>query len=367
MKYSSKMWLAAMSFGVGFSSVAMANGGGPLTITYEDGGRTAVINGLIASDIKAKIKSGVTDRTNPAVTKIVLMQMDGSSDDVENEKAIRLLRSKRIDTEVRANSRIASGAVDMFLSGVNRTVNHGARLGVHSWAGGNTQGSDLIDDRANNQHKSYLDLIAHFDTTSRAGDPDTVSANFYWDSLKAMPGCDVKNLTETQMRRLNVSTNYVGGAGAENALEAAIDQMVVGETEKLCNGIADSYTRRHVIVPEGVASMTIQIAELDEASGDAELYVSDNGQPATSQNNVCDGSREGNSDRCVIANPSAGRYDIGLQAGNDEAYSNISLGVYFGNAPDNGFNDNEEGNGEGNGNDDCELFGDCGAEEGDDF
>lgn len=71
---------------------------------------------------------------NPDVKTLVLTMMPGTQDADLNIRIARLIRRRGLNTHLRADSRIASGAVDLFLAGNERTMECGAQIGVHSWS-----------------------------------------------------------------------------------------------------------------------------------------------------------------------------------------------------------------------------------------
>lgn len=73
-------------------------------------------------------------RDNPQVRTLVLRNMPGTQDGTTNTKIARLIRKEGLNTRLESNSFIASGAVDLFLAGNQRTMACGALIGVHSWA-----------------------------------------------------------------------------------------------------------------------------------------------------------------------------------------------------------------------------------------
>jgi len=73
---------------------------------------------------------------NPAVDKLVFKWMSGTSDADRNLIIARKIRNRDLHTHLTSGSFIASGAVDLFLAGTTRTMECGARIGVHSWSSG---------------------------------------------------------------------------------------------------------------------------------------------------------------------------------------------------------------------------------------
>ena len=71
---------------------------------------------------------------NPQIDTLVLKYMPGTVDADQNLRLARSVRRNRLKTHLERNSRIASGAVDLFLAGTERTMACGAQIGVHSWS-----------------------------------------------------------------------------------------------------------------------------------------------------------------------------------------------------------------------------------------
>jgi len=70
---------------------------------------------------------------NPQIDTIVLKHVPGTTHLGENTRIASMIRARGINTHLERNSFIASGGVDLFLAGQTRTMQCGARIGVHSW------------------------------------------------------------------------------------------------------------------------------------------------------------------------------------------------------------------------------------------
>lgn len=71
-------------------------------------------------------------RDHPEVDTLVLKNMPGTKDVDTNLKIARNIRKAGLKTHLERNSFIASGAVDLFLAGTERTMACGAIIGVHT-------------------------------------------------------------------------------------------------------------------------------------------------------------------------------------------------------------------------------------------
>lgn len=104
-------------------------------------------------------------RDNPQVRTLVLSKMPGTQDGVTNLKIARLIRKEGLNTRLDSDSWIASGAVDLFIAGTERTMECGALIDVHSWSI-NTRGAmvrgptyhpgNLGQDQYRKSHEDFL-------------------------------------------------------------------------------------------------------------------------------------------------------------------------------------------------------------------
>lgn len=150
----------------------------------------AEMYGVIGPGIVTKITELTTKY--PAVKNIVLMNVPGSVDDDSNLRAARLVYDRGLNTELLANSDIASGGVDFFLAGNRRVIANGARLGVHSWGGDDGLiAAQLPRDHA--EHKPYIEFYQHI----KLAEP----AEFYFFTLNAAPAESIHIMTPAEISR----------------------------------------------------------------------------------------------------------------------------------------------------------------------
>lgn len=102
------------------------------TLRFEVDGQTAYVNGGTNHTSYGVAKQFFDE--NPQIHRLVLQRMPGTSDADTNLRIARDIRRRGLSTHVEKRSYIASGAVDLFLSGVQRTMDCGAKIGVHSWS-----------------------------------------------------------------------------------------------------------------------------------------------------------------------------------------------------------------------------------------
>ena len=127
--------------------------------------------------------SGALDRLlrqYPDVETLVLTRMPGTRDVVANTRLARRVRALGLDTHLDMDSRIASGAVDIFIGGVERTAECGARIGVHAWGVADFDAQDVGFDAIRGFQRDFLEDMGldpdFYDFTRNAAR----SADIYW-------------------------------------------------------------------------------------------------------------------------------------------------------------------------------------------
>ena len=159
--------------------------------TFEIEGDTAHMEGVITSALPAAVLRLLFE--HPEVTTIEMQIVPGSLDDEVNLRAALYIRRQGLGTRLNANSSIASGGTDFFLAGVTRSVEKGAKIGVHSWGGPLTATEVPRDDPI---HQGYLDYY------EAVGIPEA----FYWFTLESAPAEDMHMMTEEEIDRYKVRT-----------------------------------------------------------------------------------------------------------------------------------------------------------------
>lgn len=95
-------------------------------------------------------------RKHPDVETLVFVNMPGTQNLTSNSHLARSIRRAGLKTELLPNSRIASGAVDLFLAGTERTVACGAMIGVHAWGMGDYDAQDAWWDNHRTASRDFL-------------------------------------------------------------------------------------------------------------------------------------------------------------------------------------------------------------------
>ena len=134
---------------------------------------------------------------NPQVTTVVEGNIPGSVNDDTMIKLAYFIREQGLNTHLRSTSQINSGGVDLFLSGVERTMERGAHIGVHSWADGLTQAQDIPrENPAHKQNAQYvLDMLG--------------SDDFYWYTIYAAPSDGMHEMSEEEIMKYGLLTQPI--------------------------------------------------------------------------------------------------------------------------------------------------------------
>jgi hypothetical protein len=165
------------------------------TIAFEADGGDLLVNGTLNSRSLVAFEQAISE--NPNVTRLVLLEIPGSVDDEVNLQLGHRVRDLGLDTHVTAESEIHSSGSDLFLAGVERSMEDGAIIGVHSWAAGNLQGRDLP--KSDPEHAAYVSY-----TKRMLGDPA-----LYWFTLEAAPVQDTHVMTAAEIAKYGLLTQPV--------------------------------------------------------------------------------------------------------------------------------------------------------------
>lgn len=151
---------------------------------------TVYMKGVIYDNTLNDIKD-IFNR-NPEITTLVMEDVPGSINDEINLRASREIRTRQINTYLPKNGMVASGGTDMFLAGKERQVHPTAKLGVHSWSGGDKAALDYPKDDV--AHKIYLDYYKEME----------IPEDFYWYTLEAAPAHDIHWMTTNEIEQYQI-------------------------------------------------------------------------------------------------------------------------------------------------------------------
>ncbi len=185
------------------------NEDGSLTFAVQNQTSTfAVLHGNIDAGTPQAVDNFIA--AFPNVTTLVFMQVPGSRDDDANLMAAQKLRTRGYKTYLPAveaypqDAFIASGGVDLFLSGTTRVIDVNAELGVHSWSDGTNEAKDFPVG-----HENHLPYINYY---VLMGFSQLDAEAFYYFTINAAPASGIHIMTEAEIIQYKLRI-CPGGAG----------------------------------------------------------------------------------------------------------------------------------------------------------
>jgi len=157
----------------------------PATIELKE--NKAYVNGALGKIFYKKLKK--TIEKNPNLETIVLLDIPGSVNDEWNLKSCLLIYEKGLNTELQKNSIVESGGTDLFVSGKKLIIADGAKIGVHSWDGGEKPATEYPKNHL--EHKMFLDFYNKVE----------IDTSFYWFTLKAAPADGMYFMTKQEIEK----------------------------------------------------------------------------------------------------------------------------------------------------------------------
>ncbi len=143
---------------------------------------------------------------NQQVNTLVFTAMEGSIDDDTTFKMGRWIRKQGLNTHLTAQSVIASGAVDLYLSGAVRTMERGAQLGVHSWSDGSKEAADFPrDSREHQLNKTYIVDMG-------------VPEEFYWFTIYKASADAIHWMSEAEITKHKLTTTPISNNNTAPAI-----------------------------------------------------------------------------------------------------------------------------------------------------
>ncbi len=161
-----------------------------------DDATTVEMDGTIGSS--SLINFNRLEAAFPSINKINIKNCDGSSDDTVNLQLSAKVHEKGINIHLLDNAEIASGGVDFFIAGVNRTRGNNTRIGVHSWSNGTNEATDFPVGHDN--HLPYINYYVSVGFTQQQ------SENFYYFTINAAAANAIHWMTDAEITQHNLIT-----------------------------------------------------------------------------------------------------------------------------------------------------------------
>lgn len=159
-------------------------------------GEILYMNGYICSKTPNQLKRIVEE--NPDIKTIVMLEVTGSMDDESNFPMAKWVREKGLNTYLTKSSEVASGGTDFFLAGNKRTMENGAKVGVHSWRDPiGAEAKDLPKDHPDHEmNRKYIEDMLGSD-------------EFYWYTIYAAPADDMYYMSNEEIQKFNMITEPI--------------------------------------------------------------------------------------------------------------------------------------------------------------
>jgi len=194
--------------------------------TFQVDGDAIAMNGVI--DCTTADRFFTLLDSSPGVTTLRLDYVPGSDDDDANFIFGQQVHKRGLRTHVPdlrlnpgnasagervAAGLIASGGVDLFLAGIERTVGEGACLGVHSWEDEDgVQGGDLPpDDETHDLYLNYFAAIGY-----------ALGRDFYFYTLGVAPAERLHYMTRAELDQFDMVTGDLPSQSCPLPNEAAL-------------------------------------------------------------------------------------------------------------------------------------------------
>lgn len=180
---------------VGCESALIAAANSAELTEYEVVGDRLFVNGTINS--KSLNQFNTIYAENPQITTLVEQEIDGSVDDDTMIALAYRIRELGLNTHLEVDSEIYSGGVDLFLAGVERTMERGAVVGVHSWSDGERDAADYPrSSPEHEQNRRYIEDMLGAD-------------DFYWFTIYAAPADGMYKMTNNEIIQYGLLTQPI--------------------------------------------------------------------------------------------------------------------------------------------------------------
>lgn len=132
---------------------------------------------------------------HPKIDTLVELKVDGSIDDDTMIALAYRVRELGLNTHLTSTSEINSGGVDLFLAGVTRTMEAGAKIGVHSWSDGTKEAKEYPRNAPEHeQNRRYIEVMLGEDA-------------FYWFTIYAAPADDIYIMSNEEVLQYGLLTD----------------------------------------------------------------------------------------------------------------------------------------------------------------
>ncbi|KLN66834.1 hypothetical protein ZX61_04060 [Vibrio sp. VPAP30] len=171
----------------------------PLTFTVDSSFEQARVNGVICSGSYTAFEQ--MTKLYPKVKLLRLMEIPGSVDDETNLRLSKMIHQVGISTYLDDKGIVESGGTDLFLSGVTRKAEKGAKIGVHSWAFEDDDGKVVGGvnlPKSSPEHQPYIEYYQDIGLSK----PE----EFYWFTMHAASAEGIYYMSPQQLEHFGFNT-----------------------------------------------------------------------------------------------------------------------------------------------------------------
>ena len=144
------------------------------------------------TDSQSPAQFGAMLRAFPQVSRLTFVEAPGTHDDIANLELGRMIRERGLVTSAPEGGSVRSGAVELFLAGVERYIDAGSEFAVHGWLDDRGMGAEDYPADAP-EHRRYLDYYVEM------GMGEEEARDFY-DMTNSVPFESALWLTGEDMR-----------------------------------------------------------------------------------------------------------------------------------------------------------------------
>ncbi|ELY1987429.1 alpha/beta hydrolase [Vibrio harveyi] len=157
------------------------------SLSFAVKGDVAELQGVVCKGSPAAFERMM--KKHPEIKLLKFISIDGSADDDANLELAYQVRASHLDSYIAADGEIASGGTDLFVAGVNRTIESGATIGVHSWGAGDDVATDFPV--GHEYHQLYIDYYRKMGLSDPEG--------FYYFTINAASADNIYNMNEREI------------------------------------------------------------------------------------------------------------------------------------------------------------------------
>jgi len=155
-----------------------------------DDHRSATLDGTIDSNSFSQFNQMLNE--HPDIEIILFDEAPGSVDDDVNVQIGRRISDLRLDTHIIDNGIIASGALNLFLAGRERTRGFNTSIGVQAWA--DSDGNEASDFPENSSvHNFYINYYLNIGLRSQ------LANDFYFFTINAADSNNLYFMDENEI------------------------------------------------------------------------------------------------------------------------------------------------------------------------